>query len=337
MYPMADKNKSDNKNPYIDDLVEALEENGCTIVNNGKVSNYGVFDLLLNINKVDGYYFNWIEYIPERRFGFIQTVLFVFIFLILKLFNKKIIWILHDKISHTKKGIFLKVNLFYLMVNYSDYVFTHSKEGIRFGNAFLKKEKQIAFKHHPIKNNLTVKKQVDENIDIMIWGNISPYKGVDTFLEYLKQYDLLEKYTIHIVGHVSDEELRKKLKSFESKNIVIEDKFVSNERLEELFMRTKVVLFTYAGYSTLASAALTDTLAYGKGIIGPEVGAFKDLRDDGLIDTFETFDDLMHRLENGLDDFIEPDQEKIKAFIEDNSWPMYGKWLCNIVSSDILK
>jgi len=337
MYPISDLKKSISKNPYMDKLIENIESNNCRVVNKEQISRFGVFDLLLSMGKVDTYYLNWIENLPDRRFGGIQAILFLFIFLVLKLFGKKIVWMMHNKLSHSKKGLFLKIITNYFLINYSDIVLTHSLDGVRFANILLRNEKIINFIHHPLDNNTKkINYDLDKNIDILIWGSISPYKGIDTFLEYLQKSEVSSKYNIHIVGKITNDELEKKLNQYVSDTIVIENNFVSTQRLEELFSRSKMVLFTYAGYSTLSSGALMDTLSYKNNVIGPHVGAFRDLKEEGLIDTFIDFDNLIEKLENGLFD-KKLDSQKLTTFIEKNSWENFGIWLCKIVIGKSIK
>lgn len=331
MYPISDVNKSISKNPYIDKLIETIEKNGCNIVNKNKVSRFGIFDLLLYIRKVDTYYLNWIENLVDRRFGWIQALVFFVVFFILKLFKKKIVWMMHNKLSHSKKGLFLKIITNYLLINYSDSILTHSLDGVRFANILLKNDKNIEFIHHPLENNTNnINHNLDRDIDILIWGSISPYKGIDTFLEYLHNTQLAKKYNIHIVGKITDSKLAEKLNQYVNNKIVIENEFVSTKRLEELFARTKIVLFTYAGYSTLSSGALMETLSYNNHVIGPNVGAFRDLKEEGLINTFTDFKNLIEKLEGGLLD-EELNNKKLDIFIDKNSWNSFAHWLCNII------
>jgi len=336
MFPISNPNKSASKNPYIDNLIFTLENNDCCIVNKEKINRFGVFDLLLYIHKSDIYYLNWIENLPDRRFGWVQAILFYFILFILKLFRKKIVWMMHNKVSHLKKGLFFKIITNYLLINYSDIVLTHSKDGVRFGNIFLNNDKKIEFIHHPIEKK--IKKiffNEEKTIDILIWGSISPYKGIGIFLEYLNDSNVSSTYNIHIAGKITDNNLAEKLNQYKNDKTIIENDFISIERLEELFSKSKVVLFTYAGYSTLSSGALMDTLSYNKKVIGPHVGAFRDLNEEGLIDTFIDLNDLVKQLEDGLCD-DEKDDKNLTTFIELNSWNKFGDFLCKKLGSSKL-
>ncbi|HIP11475.1 MAG TPA: glycosyltransferase family 1 protein [Arcobacter sp.] len=331
MYPISDPKKSNTNNPYINNLIGALEEENCIVVNKNRIQRYGILDILFNIRQVDVYYFNWIENLPDRRFGKIQCFLFYIIFLILKIFNKKIVWMMHNKISHSKKGLFCKIITTYFLVNYSDFVFTHAQDGVHFGNTFLKSNKQIHFFHHPIDNRLNLLQDKSfKKYDILIWGSIIPYKGIDSFLKYLENNALLTKFNICIIGKVSNQELAKELDKYNSNNISIINDYASQEYLEELFSQSKIVLFTYAGYSTLSSGALMDTLSYGNRVIGPDIGVFRDLNKEGLVETYQGFDELSSL----LDEFLTKNNfssKYITKFIEHNLWQNLGKNICNTI------
>lgn len=332
MFPYNNIERNKNKNPYINDLIDSLKNNHINLVN-GKTNNkYGVFDLLFKLPKTDIYYLNFIENTPERKFGFFQTFSLMIIILVIKLFRKKILWVIHNKISHNKENLFMKTILFYFLINTTDKLITHSKEGVNFGNTFLKdKKKEIIFLHHPTKNNLDkINEKVSdkvEEIDILIWGAITKYKAIDTFLNYVIENNLNNKYKIYIIGKISDETLENKFHNFKESNIIIKNKFLEIKELEILFSKTKFVLFTYAGYSTLSSGALMDTLSYGKKIIGPNVGAFKDLKDDSLIETYTSFDELFIKLEN--QELLS--NTHIKRFLDNNIWDNFAKKVIKVM------
>jgi len=318
LYPMNRTDSTINKNPYQELFIENIENNDITVINKNKSLKLGVISLLTHLIKTDVYYFNFIENIPERKFGVVQSLLFFPIFLILKLFNKKIVWMLHNKISHSKKYLPFKVLITYMMINYSDLVFTMSKDGISFGKTLLRRDRDLLFLHHPIENNLDrSNKLIEQNIDILIWGAVSPYKGVYEFLKFVKRNKLDETYKICLAGKVTKNSLLESIRKLNIKNISIIDSFISDDELELLHDRSKYILFTYAGYSTLSSAALMYSLSQGSRIIGPNVGSFRDLRKKSLIYTYEDFEEIEKIVASSKFDLS---KDKIRDFIILNSW-----------------
>jgi glycosyltransferase involved in cell wall biosynthesis len=282
---------------------------------------------------MDIIYLNWIEDISERRFGYVQNI-FLFIFIpIFKLFNKKIIWIMHNKISHSKKNRFLKIINFYFLVNYADIVITHSKEGIRFAKSFMKIERTIHFKHHPLDLLSTNFLTKEKKYDLLIWGTITPYKGIVEFLEGCEK-SILPYYRICIAGKINNETLQLKIRSYESKNITILDQFISNDTLDMLLVQSKIVLFTYSGYSTLSSGALMHSLERECKIIGPNVGAFLDLEEENIIKTYKNFDELPILIERILKE-DENNKNVINEFFHENTWEKYGKFISKLLKTDL--
>jgi len=53
--------------------------------------------------------------------------------------------------------------------------------------------------------------------------------------------------------------------------------------LQNLIAKSILVLFTFSKVSILSSGILIDSLGYGANIVGPKVGAFKDLSIDGIV------------------------------------------------------
>jgi hypothetical protein len=159
---------------------------------------------------------------------------------------------------------------------------------------------------------------------------IARYKGIDQFLNFVKN-EKLDNLNILIAGKISGEKYRDEILSYRSDHIHIIDKFISFEELEKYLPQTKAVLFTYMEYSILSSGALMDTLRYAPLIIGPDYGAFKDLKDEQLIITYKNFDHLKTILGTRLD--AKPDIERIQEFIQDNSWENFGKEAINFINS----
>ena len=330
--PMLDESKSPTKNPYINDLIKSLEDNGHIVINKNKFSKIGLFNIIFYLKKSDAIYFNWIEDLISTRFGFLQTLYVYFCCFIFKLMGKKIIWTLHNKISHSKKDLFFKIINTYFLLNYSDIVITHSKDGVNFSKHFLKNEnKNVGFLHHPIYNNLDKNDSTQEkNYDILIWGAITPYKGVDKFLNHLEENGLLKKYKICILGKIKDENLKNDILKFNSNNIQIINEFVDDKKLEEYILISKVILFTYTPTNTFASGSLMMSLSYGSTIVGPNVGSFKDLSSEGLIKTFKTFDDLIEIIDS-LKNENKVNADLLNEFIEINTWDSFGKKLSNLL------
>lgn len=326
--PMLDKSKSPTKNPYIDDLISALESNGHEIVNKDKFSKIGLFDAFGFIHKIDAVYFNWIEDLVSTRFGLLQTIYIYFFALVCKILNIKIIWMLHNQVSHSKDNLFVKIINTYMLINYADIVLTHAKDGITFAEIFKKNQlKQIHFRHHPVKKMFDDKiAELDKVYDILIWGSITPYKGILELLKFLESNNILDKYKIKIVGKINSQALKNEILSYASDSIDINDEFLSDEELKQLHRQSKIVLFTYMSQGTFASGSLMWSIGQGSQVVGPNIGAFKDLNQEGVINVYDDFFGLVNILDQYLN-VSEKDSVKLEEFIEKHSWNQFGKYL----------
>ncbi len=311
-------------NPYITNLNSAVSDY-CNVVNRNTKSNNGILHLLGYLPKVDYIWFNWIEDLPDKSKGYLQTLVLIFILFYCKLTSKKIIWTLHNKFSHYKKNHHIKRFLFRLLMKQSDFILTHSTEGVEFAATFGNKVKaKTKFLHHPVSGNYNVAIK-PKTTDILIWGSIIPYKGIDLFLDYLWSHKLDEKWTIRIVGKIRDAAYKEKLMGLTNPGIVVEDKFVDNEELKHEIESARCVLYTYLKDSVLSSGAVMDSIMMGARVIGPQCGAFADLKNDGVIETYSTYEELMkilHSLKNNSD---ETDRSKITGFIAGNTWESFGR------------
>ena len=210
----------------------------------------------------------------------------------------------------------------------SDYKITHATDGIKYvENIANKKEsKRVKYLPHPMKKKLTLNQSGFE-YDIIIWGTISRYKGVGDFLNYLYENKLDSKYKILIIGKILDKSYEKEIKKYLSNNIKIINKFVDEDELKASIEKSKLILFTYQRHYVLSSGALADSISYGKKVIGPDVGAFKDLKEAGFVQTYNYFDELIEIIDQSLIQKTRQKSYEIQEFIRANSWPKYAEKL----------
>jgi len=296
IYPLSSRDKNLGLyNPYIDDLIHSFSEY-YTFVNLESPSKTGIFDILKYITKLDYIIFHWIEKLPEMKGGFLQTLFLFCLIPFLGLFKVKIIWTMHNKMSHSGKSPGLTKAIFKLMLRKSNLILTHSNEGIDFGDELVPGSVHFTYYlPHPVKDR-RLDKSLEKEYDILIWGTISPYKGIDKFLEFLHKNKLENKYSILIVGKVSNPEYNDQLQQYSNDKIRIDNRFIEDDLLQNLISKSKLILFTYSKASILSSGVLMDSLGYGANVIGPNVGAFADLAKDGIIDNYYDLDEMIDKI-----------------------------------------
>lgn len=334
IYPLNSRDaKLGLYNPYIDDLINSVGKY-YTFINKGKPSRTGIFDLIKYIGKVDYIYFNWIEKLPSNKGGKIQT-LFLFLFIsIFKILGVKIIWTMHNKLSHSGEYEKQTDQVFDLMLRKADYIITHSTEGIRFGCERVPGiEKKFIYFPHPVKDR-RMDKEIAKSRDLLIWGTISPYKGIDSFLKFLHDKGLQNKFRLLIAGKSTSKSYLEQLKNYETEFIQVKNMFIEDDDLQKMIAQSSLVLFTYSKSSILSSGVLMDSLGYGANILGPSVGAFADLGNDGIIETFSDFEEIPDKIEICLKANKITQQKKLNDFLEGYTWEKFAIYFQNHLSEN---
>jgi len=214
----------------------------------------------------------------------------------------------------------------------STHIVTHSEEGLHYlKNYDPRHDHNIIFFHHPVMSRSPVKSP-QKKYDILIWGSLIEYKGVDKFLEYIHSQGLEKKYQIRIAGKIFSEAYRKTLLSYAGEYITIEDRFVDDDELYSMIGMSRMVLFTYKHESVLSSGALMDSLSVRATVAGPDTGAFRDLGREGLVITYSGFDDLIRKTDLILENRESIDQVKLTRFIEQHSWKAFGSQLARFLN-----
>jgi glycosyltransferase involved in cell wall biosynthesis len=251
--------------------------------------------------------------------------MFVALFYILKGRNTKIVWTMHNKLSHYNTHYYSKSLLFKFVLMRSDYILTHSSEGIRYASEFnFKHYERMRYFPHPIEDKI-ISFHDHPTYDILIWGSIIPYKGIDKFLEFLYNNNLENKYRILICGKVKPDSYESVITGFCNDKIKLENRYVPEEDLKVRIADSRFVVFTYIGDSVISSGVLMDTLSYGGYVLAPHIGAFKDAAEDDLIETFETYDDLIRKLDERLKATLPGRNKKTEQFIVENSWSEFAR------------
>jgi glycosyltransferase involved in cell wall biosynthesis len=287
-------------------------------------SRIGIFDLLYHLFRIDYLFLNWVENLPDKKGGRIQAIGFLLLAWLARKRGVKMVWVMHNKVSHYHTNIRLKTGLFCMLVRRSDLIITHSRDGIEYLKEFRGADiGKVHFCHHPLEKKFLDRSQ-EPGLDLLLWGSIIPYKGIDRFLAYLHEKGLAEAFRIVIAGKVKPPGYEDTIKQYCSKTIRLDNRYIPEEELHGYLKDTKRVLFTYLEESVLSSGALMETLAYGVGALGNHVGAFKDLQEDGIIQTYQDFDQLLAIMNEQAASNVS-DLETIGAFIEENTWKRFAE------------
>lgn len=324
IYPRLMNHGDIRFNTYITDFVSALEKNGVNIAN--APHKNPLFSLALRKIDSDVYIFHWLENVPDYKYGILQTIVAIWLIYAIKWKKKKLVWFLHNKQPHAARHRAINNLLIRLLIRKADLIVTHATEGLEvIRKQYPAAVSRTVFLHHPTKNRLDAHQagtEVAMKADLLIWGNISIYKGVLEFVQYAVETNL--SLRIKIVGKCSSDDLYGKLKSLSNEFISIENRSIPFDELAREIHAARFVLIPYASESILSSGLLMDSLSFGASVIGPEVGSFQDYAQEKLLNvyTFCSFDEIPEIVRN-------PDKtanlEDYCSFLTSHSWEKFGQ------------
>lgn len=312
-------------NPYSINVKNALTKYGEVLDNDNIPIQPAVKGLLNHCCKADLFILNWIEGIANHRLGLLQYYAALLCFFLIRVRKKKIVWTLHNIHPHGGANKYSERISNYLY-RHADFIVTHSKGAQKYAED--KAICPVYYVCHPFNVFDIQEKDVEKQIEVLIWGGIYPYKGIPQFLREVNVRN--SKMLIKIVGNCSDNvllsEIENQIKGHE--NVSFENRRLEFSELAPLISSSKYVLFPYLGGSVSSSGALMDTIAMGGTAIGPNLGAFKDLNEEGLCIVYNDYNELFDILDNK----INVTNDDISSFVKANSWDNYAKFIFDKVN-----
>ena len=333
VYPITARFNTGLYNPYVDDLIEALSP-ALECVNRNHPSHIGVFNILKYWRETDVFFLNWIEDLPDKKGGIVQMMFLLLLFPFIKLSGKVLVWTVHNKRSHHGKHLWLKKWFMRRLMYASDLMLTHAREGIN----YVKEETneanalRVFYFAHPVKlRALPARNGSPLTTDVLIWGTMARYKGIDKFLKFLHEHELQHCFKIRVMGKIPDDAYKDELKQYANSNISITDKFVSNEELNKAMAESACILFTYSPEYVLSSGVLADSIGALRPVVGPRAGAFTDLEAGKLVLTYENFEECVAKITELKASKEQAILNKDVTRIKEYSWEAYAnkivKWL----------
>ncbi len=323
------------ENPYLENFVSSFKGE-IDFVNFKNISRTGLLDIFRYIFRINLIFFNWIEDVPSKKGGMLQWYIFKnVIYPVLRFRKVKIIWVLHNNVSHYETHKEIKQEIFNSFFKYSDLILTHAEDGIQIINQKLGAENlKAVYYPHPFNNRKRyINKEKD--IDILIWGSVSRYKGIHIFLDQVQQNEYLQNLNIKICGKVMEKSYEALLYEKLPENVHFENRFVSDDELDEYLSRSKITLFIYASDSVLSSGALSDSVGYGNVIIGPSKGAFKDLSKQHFVLLFQNAEEIPQLCKSVINNYSEAELKSMpqNKFLRDHTWNDFSKFFIKLISN----
>lgn len=277
-------------NDYIDNMIDIIRDSGIVI--------YSLSDLKKNVRlfkKIDIFHFNWYENLDSKSYykAIHSIIKKMIIILVLRFFNKKIIWTMHNKISHESINDKLSMVMLKFMAKKSDKIVIHSRESVNILSEIFHNKKIIDktfYIHHVnyISNLKIDNKLVKEDLKIyndelvfVFCGAIRKYKNIEMLINVFNNLNL-KKCKLIIAGKPHTDEYRKELNELinGNKNIVTVFKFLSDDELFSLINLSDVLVLPYNKRSSLNSGSIILGFSCKKTVIAPMIGTLLDMKNE---------------------------------------------------------
>lgn len=340
-YPSCQK----RTNHFLFNLAKLLESSGnfqCVSYKEMKKEGSG------NLFESDVYHINWFDQ-SKTFFSFLKRLYFL---LALKQKNKRIVWTIHNIVSHVKTPFYNKI-LFMLLARFSSVIHVMCEDTLTIAHLekYAGKVKLVPhgdyYGSYP-ESDLDVRKKfgIDERSPIMLFsGAIQPYKNIEVlvkaFMKAFGENENVELPVLLICGKVEPASYEADIRNLigNCKRIVFNPGFIPDDELSAYVKSACVMTVPYSYRSSLNSGTIPLAFSLGKTLICPDIACVKDIlkQSDCLYgyhyeSESEHVEILAEKMAEAYSDFVSGkigEKESLAVqYMARNSWESHKKeWL----------
>lgn len=268
--------------------------------------------------KADIFMLSFVETIAFQKLSVLQTCLALLAMDILRLRGGRLVFFFHNPAPHKGENLLSRI-LTKRMFRRACLVVAHSENTAAIARQRISADKVLLFPHPAeLPEKVTPS---ERRADVLIWGTVLPYKGV---LEFLSTPGVADSgLRIDVLGACPDASLARQIHALENGNVCFEERRAPMEEIAARIAASGMVLFPYLPGSISGSGTLMDTLRYGGSPVGPDVGAFHDLAQEGLCRVYKNPAELREILKSGWT----VDSGLAARYLEKHSWPSFAREL----------
>ena len=281
-------------NPYQFLLADALEKNEVEVsFFNGYRRVFPLLRTMMNRQQnFDVIHLHWILPFVKGKSWYLKAIYavkFLFELIVLKWIGIRIVWTVHNRVTHDTKFPQLELWTRRHLAKLADRIILHnhltSQDLVDQYQFQATKAIVIPHGHYrqvyrsPI-NSIQARQELNLPLRGNIYlhlGLIRPYKGIENLLQVWRDNaHIFQDSTLVIAGQASPD-YRQKLNELisRSNNIIFIPQFIKNERIHLYFSAATAVVFPYV--ALLNSGSLILAMSYGKPIIAPRVGSIPEV------------------------------------------------------------
>ncbi len=215
----------------------------------------------------------------------------------------RVVWTVHNQLSHDTQFPRLELWLHRVMTKLADQLIVHHAYARDYvADTYGGDRSKIAIIPHghyrsiypPAIDQLEARRRLglpQTGLIYLNFGMLRPYKGIERLLQVWKEnQDLFADHTLLIAGQACDEIYQQKLDRLatDSKGVILHPKFIEEDQVHLYFSAADLVVLPFE--KVLTSGTLLLAMSYGKPIIAPR---FK-----GIIETLAQVNELLYELDD---------------------------------------
>lgn len=242
----------------------------------------------------------------------------------------KTVFLCHNLFDHDAKGLKPKVSK--VLLKQADAYIVHASEQADQLRS-INPNASILQKIHPIYDQFPApNKELEKRgrLEILFFGFIRPYKGLDVLTKALADLDDRQVY-LTVVGEPwgDREDIRSKLEQAGVPNLELHLSYVDDQAAANYFDRADIVALPYL--SATGSGVVALAYHYNKPVLATRVGGLVDVVDDGetgwLVEP-NSPDALAQAIPSISRDKIDGMTPHIQDFCKENSWDSMAEAIC---------
>lgn len=281
--------------------------------------------LLRNSFKADVAVLSFVENIAFHKLAVLQTCIALIALGIMRLRKCRTVFIFHNPSPH-QGGNALSRALTDKLFRIADLVVAHTENTASIARERVGEQKVLYFPH-PCEAPVSV--PAGARTDVLIWGTVLPYKGVEEFIS--NGAVRASGLKIKILGACPDPALAERIHALENDNISFEQRRAEMDEIASNVAGSRFVLFPYLPGSISGSGTLVDTLRFGGNPVGPDVGAFAELSQHGLCRVYADISELLEILHSPWS----ADPARVREYLSGNSWTSFVETMVNRLKENV--
>ena len=293
-------------NKYIAIMADPLVDSGYRVH-----PLYGFFSSLRHFRSIKLVHLNWFENLDDSSYAKMMTSFFrkSLVLSVIRMSNKKLVWTMHNRVSHEKNSGRLSQILTDKLVKHADAIIIHCEQS---RDLLLAKYPSIGSKIHYLTHPdfigsygpIQEEKEPKAQLRLLFLGAIKPYKNIELLINVAGQFG--SKLELTIAGNPNSTEYRKRLSNLAGKypNIILRLEFIPDSEIPKLIGDCDLLVLPYDLNSSLNSGTVILAFSYQKSVICPEIGTLMDMhemKENFLSYTYQSDEDHVSKLKKMIE------------------------------------